>query len=881
MRTDTPKTIRLKDYRPPEFLIDTVFLNVSLGEDHTVVEAMLEIRRNPESDDLDAPLVLDGENLETVRVALGGSELTEDEYTISENRLRIEDVPDNFSLETTVHIRPQDNTRLEGLYKSGDIFCTQCEAEGFRHITWYFDRPDVLARFRTRIEADRETFPVLLSNGNCIASGELPPDLTGDPDSGRHFAVWEDPHPKPCYLFALVAGDLGCLEDGFTTASGREVALKLYVEHGKEDRARHAMESLKKAMKWDEDVFGLEYDLDIYMIVAVSAFNMGAMENKGLNLFNDKLVFADPDTATDTDYAMIEAVIAHEYFHNWTGNRITCRDWFQLSLKEGLTVFRDQQFSADMRSAAEQRIADVRALRARQFPEDSGPLAHPVRPDSYIEINNFYTATVYEKGAEVIRMMHTLLGPEGFRKGMDLYFERHDGQAVTCDDFAAAMWDANPKVAETTDLGLFKRWYAQAGTPAVTAKGDYDAAARRYTLTLAQETKPTPGQPDKLPLVIPIALGLLGQDGEDIPLNDGATTEVIHLTEAAQSFTFENIPEAPVPSILRGFSAPVRLTVEGEDAGALAFRMAHDSDAFNRWEAAQRFARLIVDAALKESNATPALTAATALADTEADPALIGDMLALPSESDLAEQQEVVDVDAIHAARESLKRAVAEALEAPLAARYDALRVEGPYDHGPAQSGKRRLANLALSYLTSLGTEEAFARAKTRFEAATNMTDSIGALSAVNDCDTPIRAELLDAFYARWQGDALVTDKWFTMQAVSSRADTLDRVKELMGHPDFSMKTPNRVRALIGAFTSANPLRFHSPDGSGYDFLSDRVVELNALNPQVAARMLGPLARWRRFDEARQAKMKQALERILATPDLSKDVFEIASKALG
>lgn len=878
MKTDTPKTIHLEDYRPPDFLIEEVFLDVVLGEETTRVAARLTMRRNPAAATPDAPLVLDGEHLETERVAIDGTYLGGNAYTLADNKLTLAEVPDVFTLETTVRIKPQENTALEGLYKSDGIFCTQCEAEGFRRITWYLDRPDVLAKFRTRITGDETLYPVLLSNGNCIE--------TERHDDNSHSALWEDPHPKPSYLFALVAGDLGCLEDKFTTASGREVALRIFVEHGKEPRARHAMDSLINSMKWDEEVFGLEYDLDIYMIVAVGAFNMGAMENKGLNLFNDKFVLADAETATDMDYALIEGVIAHEYFHNWTGNRVTCRDWFQLSLKEGLTVFRDQQFSADMRSAAVQRIGDVRALRARQFPEDGGPLAHPVRPGSYIEINNFYTATVYEKGAEVIRMMHTLLGAEGFRKGMDLYFERHDGEAVTCDDFAAAMEDAND-----ADLGRFRRWYSQAGTPTLTAEGRYDEAGGRYTLTLAQETAPTPGQPQKSPLHIPVRIGLLNADGEALPLGpDGATEQVLHLTEAEQSFTFDDIAGSPVPSLLRGFSAPVKLKwadQTGQPADELAFLMAHDSDPFNRWEAAQNFAKRLVARAMETGAPNETLTAAfaealeTALADETADPALLGEMLALPSESDLAEQQAVIDVDAIHDAREAIRKRLAAELAQVLIETYERCTLNEPYHHGPAQAGKRRLRNVALSYLTALGQEEAIALATAQFDDAANMTDSIGALLALNDCDSPARDRALDAFYDRWQGDALVTDKWFTLQATSSLPGTLARVEELMAHDGFSMTTPNRVRSLIGAFCSANQLRFHSADGAGYDFLSQRVIELNTINPQIAARLLTPLSRWRRFDETRQELMKACLERILATPDLSRDVFEIASKMLG
>jgi aminopeptidase N len=878
MKTDTPPTISLKDYRAPDFLIDDVFLDVTLGEDETEIKARLKMRRNPAANSPGAPLVMDGENLKTVGITLDGKPLGDTDYTIANNKLRIDGAPGQFTLETIVLIRPQDNTTLEGLYRSDGVFCSQCEAEGFRGITWYLDRPDVLARFKTRITGEKSRYPVMLSNGNCIESGEL--------NDGRHFALWEDPFPKPCYLFALVAGDLGCVEDTFTTSSGRAVTLQIFVEHGRESRALFAMESLKNAMAWDERVFGLEYDLDIYMIVAVSAFNMGAMENKGLNLFNDKFVLADAETATDTDYAMIEGVIAHEYFHNWTGNRVTCRDWFQLSLKEGLTVFRDQQFSADMRSPAVQRISDVRSLRARQFLEDNGPLAHPVRPDSYIEINNFYTATVYEKGAEVIRMMHTLLGADGFRKGMDLYFERHDGAAVTCDDFVKAMEDANG-----ADLAQFRLWYSQAGTPAVIASGNYDAEKSSFTLTLSQRTPDTPGQTNKAPAYIPIAMGLLDGDGDEIPLGpDGETSKVLHLTKPEQSFTFANMSAAPTPSLLRGFSAPIRLDYKDQDAGALAFLMAHDSDDFNRWEAAQTFAKLIAQEILKKDDADPARiedfidefsdALGRALDDTQADPALIGEMLALPSESDLAEQQDIIDVDAIHNARQRIRIGVAKGLSEQLIDAYERCTLLEPYHHGPAQSAKRRLRNIALGYLTTLGGDEAYGLAQAQFQDATNMTDSIGALSALNDAATPTRQNSLDAFYARWRGDSLVTDKWFVLQATSALPDTLSRVEALMNHEAFSIKTPNRVRSLIGAFASANQLRFHAKDGAGYAFLADQIITLNTINPQIAARLVTPFTRWRRFDNVQQKQMQTALERILESPDLSRDVLEMASKTL-
>ncbi len=871
MKTDTPRSIHLRDYRPPEFLIDKVFLDVTLSEDSTIVDTRLQMRRNANAESPDAVLTLDGEYLETLRVAVDGNMLDDSAFSLSKNTLKITNLPASFVVETSVRIHPENNTALEGLYKSDSIFCTQCEAQGFRRITWYLDRPDVLARFKTRITADKAKYPVLLSNGNCINKEECA--------DGSHTATWEDPYPKPCYLFALVAGNFGCLEENFQTASNREVKLQIFVEHGNEPRARHAMDSLINAMKWDEEKFGLEYDLDIYMIVAVSAFNMGAMENKGLNLFNDKYVLADAATATDTDYALIEGIIAHEYFHNWTGNRVTCRDWFQLSLKEGLTVFRDQQFSADMRSPAAQRISDVRALRSRQFQEDNGPLAHPIRPETYIEINNFYTATVYEKGAEVIRMMHTLLGEDGFRKGMDLYFQRHDGQAVTCDDFVSAMEDASG-----IDLDQFRLWYSQAGTPSVIVYDQYDTHNNRYTLNLTQETQSTPGQPDKKPLHIPITFGLLDETGTDMASSEGG--QVLHLTKAEQQFVFDKVPKRPVSSLLRGFSAPIRLEWLDRGPEELAFLMSYDSDPFNRWEASQSFTKLIVaDTLAKGKTPTPLIdqfidALKLVLNDLSIDPALAGDMLALASESDLAEQQRIIDVDAIHNARDNLYKAIARGLSEPLMEAYERCAIAEPYNHGTAQSAKRRLRNIALGYITSLANDEAYGFARAQFKDATNMTDSMGALSALNDCETPMRETALDDFYCRWKDNSLVIDKWFTLQATSALPNTLSKVKSLMEHPSFSIKTPNRVRALIGAFCSANQLRFHAKDGSGYAFLSDQVARLNAINPQIAARLLAPLSRWRRFDTARQSMMQAALERILARDDVSHDVFEIASKTL-
>jgi aminopeptidase N len=879
MKKEAPKTIYRKNYAPPAYRIETVELDVTLGEETTRVKSRLAVRAQR---DEPGPLILDGEGIKLVSVRLDGATLPESAYALTERSLTIHTPPQAFALETEADLRPQDNTALEGLYKSRGNFCTQCEPEGFRHITWYLDRPDVMAVFTTRISGDKTRYPVLLSNGNLIESGDLP--------GGRHFAVWHDPFPKPCYLFALVAGNLACAEDHFVTRSGRDVTLRIFVEPGKEDRCGHALESLKKAMRWDEDTFGLEYDLDIFMIVAVSDFNMGAMENKGLNVFNDKFILANPETATDADYGFIEAIIAHEYFHNWTGDRVTCRDWFQLSLKEGLTVFRDQLFSGDMRSPAVERIKQVRALRARQFPEDAGPMAHPVRPDSYMEINNFYTPTVYEKGAEVIRMMHALLGRDGFRKGMDLYFERHDGQAVTCEDFVKAMEDANG-----ADLSQFRLWYSQSGTPEVTAEGQYDPAAKTYALTVSQYCPPTPGQPGKQPMHIPLAVGLIDGAGREIPLRldgenpgTGATKRVLDVRKTRQTFRFTGIGEEPTPSLLRNFSAPVKLKLD-LPAERRRQLIAHDGDPFNRWEMAQQYAtRLILEIiGAIQSGKAPAPDSAfiealrDVLRDGALDKALIADTLVLPPEDYLAQQMAVVDVEAVHAARETLRRAIAERLKEDFRAAYHGNASNQPYRPDPASTARRRLRNVALGYLGALGDSESVSRCQEQARTADNMTDELGALAVLNDLDDPARDDALAAFYARWKDDPLVIDKWFSLQAMSSLPGTLANVETLLAHPSFSIKVPNKVRALIGAFCQSNQLRFHAADGKGYAFLADRVLELNRINPQVAARLVGAFGQWRRFDAGRQALMKSALERIAGTEGLSPDVYEVATKTLG
>ena len=865
MNAEQHQVIRRLDYTPPPFLIDTVDLTFDLEPSATRVLSRLRLRANPDLPP-GAPLVLDGEGLKLQSIKLDGRMLGPTEYTVDDAHLTLLHRPSAFTLEIETLIDPQANTSFEGLYISKNVFCTQCEAQGFRHITYFLDRPDVMVRFRVTIRGDRAAYPVLLSNGNLVEEGAL--------DGGRHFAVWEDPFPKPSYLFALVAGDLAHNEDRFTTQSGRTVRLRIFVEHGKEGRTGYAMDALKRAMKWDETRFDLEYDLDLFNIVAVSDFNMGAMENKSLNVFNDKYILADPDTATDDDFAGIETVVAHEYFHNWTGDRITCRDWFQLSLKEGLTVFRDQEFSSDQRSRPVKRIQDVRGLRARQFPEDAGPLAHPVRPESYIEINNFYTATVYQKGAEVIRMMHTLLGEESFQKGMKLYVERHDGQAATCDDFAAAMADAG-----NIDLTQFKHWYDQAGTPEVTVEGRYDSGSGTYELTLEQALKPTPGQPDKKPAHMPFSVGLLDAQGQE------AASRVLQLKQPRETFRFDHVPEPRAVSLNRGFSAPI--TLKASKSGAeLAFLMAHDTDPFARWEAGQQYGCDLLLARVQSGTAfDPAFIDAIGeiLRDPNLEPAFAAEAIVLPSEDYLGEKSEVIDVDGIHAAREGLRKTIATRLKDELHRIYDTNRITGPYSPDAKQAGQRALKNMALAYLSALADEDMSIRALVaeQYRSADNMTDRAAALRFLIDIPCAERQAALDDFYERYKSDPLVMDKWLSLQAISALPDTLSRVKELLGHPSFSIRNPNKVRALIGAFTAANPIRYHAADGSGYDFHAERTLELNAINPQTAAKLLTPLGRWRRFDAGRQEKMRAALQKILAADKLSPDVYEIASKSLG
>ena len=880
MRTEEARPVRLEDYRPPDWLVETVELDVTLDPVATLVRATLTLRPNGNGT-APAPLMLDGDALELRALKLDGAALPPEQFVATADRLTIAQPPHRpFRLEIETVVDPSANTQLMGLYRSGPIYCTQCEAEGFRRITYFPDRPDVMAVYTTRIEAEKADAPVLLANGNLIASGDVP-------GTSRHFAVWHDPFPKPSYLFALVGGKLACVEDRFRTMSGREVTLRIYVEDGKEARCAYAMDSLKRAMRWDETAFGREYDLDIFMIVAVSDFNMGAMENKGLNVFNDKYVLASPETATDGDFDRIEAIIAHEYFHNWTGNRITCRDWFQLCLKEGLTVFRDQEFSADARSRAVERISDVRGLRAHQFMEDAGPLAHPVRPRLYHEINNFYTATVYEKGAEVVRMLKALLGPETFRQGMDLYFTRHDGEAATIEQFVQCFADVS-----RADLAQFMLWYSQAGTPELVATGSYDADAKTYRLDVAQTVPPTPGQPTKEAMVIPLAIGLVGRDGRDLPLKlrDGRTIErgVLTLTKPAETFVFGDIGEPPVPSLNRGFSAPIKL-IANLSADDLRFLAAHDADAFNRWQALQTLAtRLLLDNVASLRAAKPArqdgglLHALGAILDDGTlEPAFIALALTLPGESDLAREiGRDVDPDAIFAARSGLRAVVGEHLAGSLFDHYRRLSESRPYSPDAASAGRRALRNICLDLLVATRRPDAVSLAARQYQAADNMTDRMAALSTLSLCDVPERAATLDDFYARYADDPLIVDKWFTLQATIPEPATLDRVKALTGHRAFSFANPNRVRALIHAFALANQREFNRADGAGYDFVADTVLALDRKNPQLAAKLLAAMKSWRVLEPGRRAMAEKALQQVAAAPSRSPDVADIVQRAL-
>ncbi len=879
MRDAQPRAIYLKDYRPPAYLIEETRMAFSLAEEHALVDTRLVLRRNS-ADNAEDELVLNGVELELVSLAIDGRVLSAEEYRVDEESLTLLNPPDTFELHCVTRLAPQNNSSLEGLYKSRTMFCTQCEAEGFRKITYYLDRPDVMSVFTVRVEADADRYPVLLSNGNLLEQGA---------EGGRHWTLWHDPFPKPAYLFALVAGDLSCVADRFTTASGRQVDLRIYVEPKDADKCGHAMQALKNSMRWDEDVYGREYDLDLFNIVAVDDFNMGAMENKSLNIFNTSCVLAHPETTTDQAFQRVEAVVAHEYFHNWSGNRVTCRDWFQLSLKEGFTVFRDSEFSADMGSPVVKRVEDVTVLRNAQFAEDAGPMAHPVRPESFIEISNFYTVTIYEKGAEVVRMMHTLLGAEKFRKGSDLYFERHDGQAVTCEDFIKAMEDASGK-----DLSQFRRWYSQAGTPSVDVSDDWDEEQGRYTLTLQQTVPATPGQAEKLPMHIPVKVGLLGDAG-DLRLNiEGVandtetadnTSRVIELTESSQHFVFTDLPERPVPSLLREFSAPVKLNYP-YSRQQLAFIMSRDSDGFCRWDASQQLAISVINDVQNDGNEVdPLLLDAmqALLTDRSLDPAMVAEALRLPSENYLADTAfglgVDVDVDAIHRGRHRVRAAIGRELADLMQARYAELSSNAPYEASSEQIAARSLRNSCLAYL-AVESAEGLRLAEQQYRAATNMTDQFAALmTVVHNASDEQSAELLKAFHQQWQHEPLVVNQWFQVQALNPQSHNLTRVRALMQHPDFEIRNPNKVRSLIGAFCTGNPVNFHQSDGGGYQLLVEVIAELDALNPQIASRLMTPLTRWRRYGN-RQDKMRAALEQIAALPSLSRDVYEVVSKSL-
>ncbi|HSC61098.1 MAG TPA: aminopeptidase N [Rhizomicrobium sp.] len=877
MRTEEHHAIHLKDYRPNDYRIDEIALTFELDMGKTRVTAISEVVRQGAAD---APLVLNGEFFTFVSAAINGTTLKDGEYKKDEKSLTIPKVPERFTLHVVTEFSPAENTALSGLYKAGEIFCTQCEAEGFRRITYFLDRPDNLAIYTTRIEADKKKYPVLLSNGNLVESGDLP--------NGRHFAVWNDPFKKPCYLFALVGGDLGVLRDTFTTMSGRKVDLAIYVEHGNEPNVTYAMDSLKRSMRWDEQAYGREYDLDIFMIVAVSTFNMGAMENKGLNIFNDKLLLASPETATDDDYGRIESVVAHEYFHNWTGNRITCRDWFQLSVKEGLTVFRDQNFSADERSRPVKRIEDVKMLRMRQFVEDAGPLAHPVQPQSYIEIDNFYTATIYEKGSEVIGMLKTLVGDEGYRKATDLYFQRHDGEAATVEDWVKCFEDSSGR-----DLTQFRLWYRQAGTPTVEADGHYDPAKKTYTLKLKQSLYPTPGQPDKKPMHVPVRLGLVGASGRALPLTlegenaTGPEERVLELTSAEQTFHFVDVPETPLLSMGRGFSAPAHFKTP-MNRRSRAELMGHDADAFNRWEASQALATelLMEMAGEAKTGAAPKAdpiyldAVGEVLVHADDDHAFAAQMLVPPLESEIALKMTPADPEAINAGRVALIRAVQAAHGNTIERLYRSLDSAGEFSPDAKSAGRRSLRNVLLRYLTSGDDEAAATLADTHYRKATNMTDMIAGLAALTRMASPKRQAAFDHFHDRFKANPLVLDKWMGLQAGSSLPGTVAQVRALMKHPAFDMRNPNRVRALVGAF-SGNHLRFNAADGSGYALVGQVVRDLDSINPQVSARMAGAFENWRRYDHTRQNLMRAELEAMVKLPNVSPNLFEVASKMLG
>ena len=884
-----PQAIYLKDYKVPDYLITKTQLHVDIHDGHTIVTANLSLTANPAAASRVSQLTLHGTDLELMSIAINGNSIPESAYEFGEETLTIKNTPAQFLLTSVTKIYPEKNTSLEGLYKSRTMYCTQCEAEGFRKITYYLDRPDVMSEFITTVVADKK-FPVLLSNGNLVGKGDL--------NDNRHFATWHDPFKKPAYLFALVAGDLAHIKDSFTTRSKREVTLQIYVEPKDLDKCEHAMISLKNSMRWDEEVYGREYDLDIFMIVAVDDFNMGAMENKGLNIFNTSCVLAKPESTTDAGFQRVEGVVAHEYFHNWSGNRVTCRDWFQLSLKEGFTVYRDSEFSADMGSHTVKRVEDVSMLRTLQFAEDGGPMAHPIRPESYIEISNFYTMTIYEKGAEIVRMLANLLGKENFRKGTDLYFSRHDGQAVTTEDFVAALSDASGK-----DLTQFKRWYSQAGTPRLQVSDSYNEDTQEYSLHIKQSCPPTPECQEKLPFHIPIAIGLLGSAG-DLPLylknsepdfeTGDNTYKVIELTEAEQTFVFERVQERPVPSLLRGFSAPVKLHYDysRED---LMLLMSADSDGFNRWDASQQLALQVINdviAAYQRGENVNSLSIDTRLIeafrsvvqDETLDQAMVAYMLSLPSEAYISELAEVVDVEAIHYSRNAVRKVMAREL------RVEFERIYKNYDHEQAYSAtadaiaSRSLKNVSLAYLMLLNDEEIIRACEHQYLTANNMTDVMAALTQLVNAEAPLAQSLsgnaLADFYERWQHESLVVNQWLTVQATCALPDTLAKVKALEVHNAYDSKNPNKIRALVSSFCNSNAINFHDTAGEGYKFLADKILVLNKQNPQIASRLLTPLTKWKKYNPERQSLMKSQLERIMAEPDLSKDVFEVVSKSL-
>ncbi|ELP2675618.1 aminopeptidase N [Vibrio parahaemolyticus] len=865
--SQAPQAKYRKDYQAPSHTITEIDLTFDLYDNDTIVTALSKVVQKGESTTLE----LDGEGLELRSVKVNGEDWAHHE--VKEASLVLSDLPAEFELEIITKIDPEANTALEGLYKSGGAFCTQCEAEGFRRITYYLDRPDVLAKYTTKVIADKATYPYLLSNGNRIAQGEA--------ENGRHWVQWQDPHPKPAYLFALVAGDFDVLRDKYTTMSGRNVDLEIFVDKGNLDRAGHAMTSLINSMKWDEERFGLEYDLDIYMIVAVDFFNMGAMENKGLNIFNSKFVLANDQTATDRDYLGIEAVIGHEYFHNWTGNRVTCRDWFQLSLKEGLTVFRDQEFSSDLGSRAVNRIDNVRIIRGPQFAEDASPMSHPIRPDKVIEMNNFYTLTVYEKGSEVIRMYHTLLGEEGFQKGMKLYFERHDGTAATCEDFVSAMEDATG-----VDLKQFRLWYSQSGTPTLRVNSEYNAEAKTYALTVEQFTEATQDQAEKQALHIPFDIELYDSKGQIIPLtiNGESVHSVLDIKQDKQTFVFENVAEQPVPSLLREFSAPVKLEYDYSDA-ELIFLMKHATNDFARWDASQmllaKYIRQNVNNVQTGSEVQLSEDLIDAfrgvLLDENLEPAFIAQVFSLPSINEITGWYKQIDVDAVDTVLNSITVSLSAALEDELSATYHTLKqAEYTIDH--AAIGKRALRNQCLQFLAH--TDKGNTLVKAQYEAANNMTDTIAAMSAANSAQLECREELMADYSDKWKHDGLVMDKWFALQGSNPAEDALEKVKATMNHEAFSLKNPNRTRSLIGSFLAANPVRFHDKSGSGYQFAGDILRQLNDSNPQVASRMIDPLLKFRKYDEARQAMIRAELEKLKAMDNLAKDLFEKVTKAL-